>query len=185
MKLIIISGAEATGKSEIGKHVARGLNCIYYAKDVVKEHLFDTESISTWKYSWYERKAKEEYFNGLAGYLENDKDLVLESNFIGNDKKHLEKLLNGKTMTIVEVHCYARGLTSFKRFVMRNESKMRHPGHHDRRWYLPVLWNAIMSDLKIHDAHAPMQLSNKIMYVDTTQFEAVDKDEIVRFVSAS
>ncbi len=185
MNLVIVSGAEATGKSVIGKYIAHELGYTYYAKDVIKEHLFDTENTSTWKYGWYERLAKDKFFSGLALYLGDDKDLVLESNFIGNDKQHLQKLLQGKKVNIVEVHCSTRGFKSFRRFVSRNEAKIHHPGHHDRRWYLPLFWNTLMCNLKIHDLHAPVKLSSQIMYVDTTSFEDIDMVVIVKFASAT
>jgi predicted kinase len=185
MNLIIVSGAEATGKSAIGKYIARELGYTYYAKDVIKEHLFDTESTSTWKYGWYERLAKSEFFSGLAAFIDQDQNLVLESNFIGNDKKYLQKLLHGKTVNIFEVHCFTQGFTSLKRFVRRNETKIRHPGHHDRRWYISVFWNTLMSNLKIHDSHAPVRLSSQVMYVNTTDFEGINMDTIVEFVSVS
>ena len=183
MNLVIVSGAEATGKSAVGKYIAQKLSYTYYAKDVIKEHLFDTESTTTWKYGWYEKLAKTKFFSGLAVYIEEDQDLVLESNFIGDDKKHLQKLLHGKTVNIVEVHCFTQGFVSFRRFVSRNESRKCHPGHHDRRWYVLVFWNTLISNLKIHDLHAPVKLSSKTMYVDTTSFEVIDMDKIVKFAS--
>ena len=43
MHLIIISGPEATGKSYIGKELAKRLSYKYLSKDIIRESLFDTE----------------------------------------------------------------------------------------------------------------------------------------------
>jgi predicted kinase len=184
MNIVVISGAEATGKSTIGRNISEKLAYTYHAKDVIKERMFDTEKVSTWKYSWYEKHAKEQFFNEIETYVRKNSNLVIESNFIGEDKERLLHILSTKDVTIREIHCYTRGLVSFKRFVHRNETKKRHPGHHDRRWYLPVLTNAILSSLKIHDAHRPVSLSDKLLDVDTTDYRNIEYEKILDFVTA-
>lgn len=185
MKLIIISGAEATGKSAIGKYIADKLRYAYHAKDIIKERMFDTENVSTWRYGWYEKRAKDAFFDEIKIYVDKGESLVLESNFIGEDKKRLLEILSSKAIDISEIHCYTKGIVSFRRFVRRNETKARHPGHHDRRWYIPVLINAIFSNLKIYDAHAPVKLSNKILCVDTTDFSSINNEEIIKSIEST
>jgi predicted kinase len=181
MKLVIVSGAEATGKTYFGKFIADKLGFVYLAKDVIKERLFNTESVSTWNYGWYEQKAKDTFFAEIKKQVEAGNSIVVESNFIGNDKGRLLEILSGKSIDISEVHCFTRGFVSFKRFVYRNETKSRHPGHHDRRWYIPVFTDIILSNLKIHDAHAAVKISDKVMFLDTTDFQDIDPNNVLSF----
>lgn len=138
MNLTIVSGPEATGKTAVGKEVARILGYKYQSKDMIKEALFDSEPHNTWDYSWYENKAKDAFFDSIGQLISKKKSAVIESNFTSHDKMRLDTLINSDIL-ISEIYCRAQGMTSFKRFIKRNESGARHKGHHDRRWYGQVL----------------------------------------------
>lgn len=71
MQLVIISGAEATCKSTIGKHVAQETGFKYLSKDVIKEALFDSVQHTTWDYRWYESRAKAAFFKELQALVAN------------------------------------------------------------------------------------------------------------------
>ena len=60
MKLIIISGPEATGKTNIGHHLSKELSIPYLGKDDIKEAMFDKKPRNTWHFVWYEKQAKAE-----------------------------------------------------------------------------------------------------------------------------
>jgi len=183
MKLIVISGAEATCKSAVGKELAKQLNCTYISKDSIKEALFDEMLISTWNFKLYEQKAKDLFFQDIQNFILNKKDVIIESNFIGVDKVKLEKLLN-QTVEVTEVHCYTKGYVSFKRFVIRNETGKRHRGHHDRRWYLKVLFQTTMHVASINiGAHRAVGISKRIINLDTTHFPNVNYVGPIQFIN--
>lgn len=130
------------------------------------------------------QKQKNYFFSDIQHFIQNGNDFVIESNFIGKDKDRLSKVLPADA-EVVEVHCYARGLSSFIRAVKRNETKERHPGHHDRRWYPKILFQSSMHSIGINiGAHNSVALSHKIKNVDTTDLEAIDFDQILGFVSS-
>lgn len=181
MRLIIVSGPEATGKTEVGKEVARRLDCKYKSKDMIKEKLFNTENHNTWDYGWYEKKAKKDFFKDISSLVKNDSDAVIESNFIGKDKTQLSNSLNTEVM-LTELYCETKGLTSFKRFIHRNESGKRHKGHHDRRWYFKVLAEDLLRYLRIRWPHKPSGLTKKLLIIDTTDFQKVNYEEITAFI---
>jgi len=182
MKLIIISGAEATGKSTIGRELAKSLGIVYQSKDIVKEALFDIHEQSTWNFQWYERRAKKAFFQDIQQLIETGTSAVIESNFLGDDKIELGDIIKGD-IDLSEIHCYTNGLSSFKRVVKRNESKERHPGHHDRRWYPKILVQAILHNLGIDiAAHKPVQLSDKVLSVNTTDISKVNYAELIEFI---
>lgn len=182
MQVIIVSGPEATGKTSIAKSLAASLGYKYITKDSIKERLFDTSrKHSTWNYAWYENKAKKQFFSEVHELIKGRNDVVIESNFIGKDKKRLSSLLT-KDVFLVEIYCTAKGMTTFKRFVSRNESGNRHSGHHDRRWYGKVLLEDLLQYVNIRWPSRPSYLTNKLLIVDTTDFSKVDIEKIIKFV---
>ena|SRR5579862_3998341 len=181
-KLIIISGAEATGKSHIRDELAKRLGIEYLSKDVIKEKMFDEGTVSTWRFSWYEDRANDELLRQTAVYLSENQSLIVEANFKAGYEARLRELLRPDTETY-EIFCRSRGFASFRRFVKRNETGSRHPGHHDRRWYLPVLVYSICGILKINWPYKPMNLSQKILRLDTTDLSKIDYAAITQFIS--
>ncbi len=182
MNLIIVSGPEATGKTAIGRALAKLLSYQYLSKDMIKEALFDSEQHSTWDYSWYEERAKTIFFGKIADFIAHNESVVIESNFVGADKEHLVACLNDKVL-VTEIYCRTTGLTSFMRFVRRNENGTRHKGHHDRRWYLQVLLQGMFGFFHIQWLHKPTGISEKLLIVDSTDFSKVDYDKIISFIN--
>lgn len=181
MNLVLISGAEATCKSDIGKHLAREIDYTYQSKDCIKEDMYDKAERSTWNYGWYEAKAKQAFFSDIEKLINSNTNAIIESNFIGNDKKQLEQLI-GNNISLKEIHCYADGLTSFKRAVRRNESGRRHPGHHDRRWYPKILFQSLLHAAGINiGAHKEVGIQDDVLFLNTTHYPDIDFDSIVEF----
>lgn len=184
MQLVIVSGPEATGKTHIGRSVAGQLGCQYVSKDMIKESLFDTGTRSTWDSGWYEHEAKEIFFDTIKDFIDRDESIVIESNFIGADRDRLIKLLNPK-VEVSEIYCTARGLTSFRRFVRRNESNHRHKGHHDRRWYVKVFMQDMLRYVHVSYPYKPVRITQKLLTVDSTNIASIDKTAISKFIETS
>ncbi len=72
MKIIIISGPEATGKSAIGRELSKLLSFQYVSKDMIKESLFDSVPNNTWDYKWFENKAKDIFFETLQDFIKQN-----------------------------------------------------------------------------------------------------------------
>ena len=181
MHLVIISGPEATGKSEIGRKISEQLGYKYESKDRIKEALFDKRPRTTWDYSWYENEAKQQFFHKINGLISNNINAVIESNFIGTDKIKLEKCLSSEVL-LTEIYCTASGMTSLRRFIGRNEGGRRHKGHHDRRWYIKVFAQDCLRYIGIQWPYKPLGLTDKFLKVDSTDFTKVNFDEISKFV---
>lgn len=181
MQLVIISGPEATGKSAIGLKLAEQTGYRYESKDEIKEALFDKAPRSTWNYSWYENKSKQQLFNRLVQLIADGTNTIVESNFMGNDKAKLKECLT-HDVQVAEIYCTARGMTSFRRFVSRNESGRRHKGHHDRRWYAPVFFGCCLRSFGIQWPYGPVGLTQKLLKLDSTEFSKLDLQAITQFV---
>jgi predicted kinase len=184
MYLVIVSGPEATGKTTVGKTVAHLLGYQYHSKDMVKEKLFDTEVQNTWHYAWYENKAKDQFFTTIEQLIAQGTSAVIESNFIGADRQRLADCLNSDTI-VTELYCTTKGMTSFKRFVRRNESGVRHKGHHDRRWYIRILCQNLLRYVHITGSHKPLGFTKQLLVVDSTDFFAIDYQKIVEFITTA
>jgi predicted kinase len=180
MNLVIVSGPEATGKTAIGQAVARLLGYRHQTKDTIKEALFDVRPRSTWHHAWYEEQAKSEFFSEIERFIDRKQSVVIESNFIAEDRQRLADCLNAGVV-ITEIYCTARGLTSFKRFVKRNETGNRHSGHHDRRLYGLVFFQNLFRYFT-RWPYKPLGLTKKLLVVDTTDFSRVDYKKIADFV---
>jgi predicted kinase len=182
MLLIFISGPSATGKTAIGKHLADILGYEFHSKDFIKEQMFDKSGHTTWDYGWYERRAKRRFFQEVKEAIESNRSIIVESNFIGADKRRLARLLN-KDVKISEIYCTTTGLTNFRRFVKRNEAGVRHPGHHDRRWYISTLFQTSLATIGIIWPYKPLGFTDKLMVIDSTVFSGVDYDKIIKFIN--
>lgn len=182
MNLVIVSGPEATGKTAVGNKIASLKGYQYLGKDLIKEGLFDSESHNTWDFSWYENKSKDEFFDILGDCISKNKSIVIESNFLSSDKEQLSERINNKVV-ISEIFCTTKGLTSFKRFVKRNETGLRHKGHHDRRWYIKVFAQDLFRLFHIIWPYKPTGLTNRLLVVDSTEFSKIDYDKIIEFIN--
>jgi predicted kinase len=183
MNLIIVSGQEATGKSSIGKEIAKSLGYEYLSKDIIKEALFDSARHSTLDYRWYETRAKQEFFREIDQFIKNDANVVIEANFVGADKARLQEYLHFG-VNVREVYCYANGMKTFKRFVARNESGQRHKGHHDRRWYPKIMIEDFLQYVGVRWPSKPVGLGSVLVEVDTTDLTKTDIQEVVKSLSS-
>jgi predicted kinase len=179
-KLIIISGGEATGKSHIRDELAKRLKIKYLSKDIIKEKMFDEGPVSTWRFSWYENCAKDELFRQIKDCLGSGQPFIIEANFKRPDQKRFKKLLEPTTETY-EFFCYAKNFEAFRRFVRRNESGRRHPGHHDRRWYLVIFLYSLSRFFGSDWPYKP--LSENVLRIDTTDAADIDYDKLIRFIT--
>ena len=178
MNLIIVSGSEATCKTFIGQTIAKSIGYEYLGKDTIKEAMFDQATHSAWDYRWYEARAKQEFFHRIEQLVINNTDVVIESNFIGEDKVKLQACLH-PGVNVREVYCYSKGMTTLKRFVARNENGQRHKGHHDRRWYTKILLEDLLLYVGVRWPSKPSGLGSTLIEVNTTDLTKVSIQEII------
>ncbi len=183
MKLVIISGMAATGKTTIGQQLSQRLGWAFCSKDLIKEAMFDERPRSTWHVSWYEKQAKRLLFEKVSDYASNNKPLIIETNFVPADGGWLRKGLASKNVKIIEIYCRTHGFTHFKRFVRRNAHGDRHKGHHDRLLaYIPVFLQACLNCIGIQWPNVPLHLSHRLKELDTTDMARVDYESLEKFI---
>jgi predicted kinase len=171
MKIVIVSGAPASGKTTVGKKIAHDLGYEFYGKDTIKEALFDSHPKVIRGYLWYEKRAKAVLINDVQSSFSKGRSVVIESDFNKGDKRWLEPLCKGHQ--VAEVRCTTKGLTRLKRYISRNENGARHKGHHDRRWYPSMFIQALGTYIGLEWPYYPMGLS-AVIKVDTSDFSKID-----------
>jgi predicted kinase len=131
--VIVISGLPCTGKTTLGKRIARECSVPFFSKDGFKERLFDELGWSD--RAWSKKLGLASYkllFYALEAQLEVGQSCVVEANFypefhsqILNDfKQHYQA-------EFFQIHCHAQPQILLERFRARWESGTRHPGHAD------------------------------------------------------
>jgi predicted kinase len=181
MRLIIVSGATATGKTTLAKIIADNLGYTLYTKDAIKEEIYDSQK-ENHGYFWYERKAKDAFFSSIQRDISIGKSIVIENNFMRSDKRRLKSLLN-KNVQVIEIYCKARGFTRLKRFINRGEITQRHKAHSDRKWYPTVFIGSLLNYIGIQWPYGPVGISNKILNLDTTDVSKINIKKITKFLN--
>jgi predicted kinase len=174
--LLVITGAPASGKTTIGKRLAADLGVPFLSKDLFKEILF--QQLGWSDREWSQRlglASMHLLFTTAEELLKVGQSVALESNFYPRwDTEPLRDLQSRYGCRVVQVMCSAPGEVLWQRFVDRNVSGERHPGHVDL---------TRMDELRPIIAEAPwptLELDGPLLTVDTSDFEKMDYEGLLR-----
>jgi predicted kinase len=170
--LIIISGRPATGKTSIGKNLAKEFCLPIICKDDLKENLYDSMGIGDRDWSRKLGQASMELLYFLAeALLSARKSVILESPFepkFANPK--FTKLKKKYDFNVIQIQCHCQVEERNKRFKERWESGKRHCGHLDN---VNLDYMNLISELC-----QPIKIDGKIFKIDTTDFKKVNYEKI-------
>jgi len=132
-RLLLLTGAPATGKTQLGAALAARLGACLCGKDEIKELLFDVLGTGGADYS---RRLSDASFALLFALLPRlllpARLLIIEGNFRrGEHEAPLARLLNADGACIGQVWCRASPATRAARLAARATDPGRHPGHRD------------------------------------------------------
>ena len=168
--LIIVTGLPCTGKTTLGRHIARELGLPFIHKDGIKETLFN--SLGWRDRAWSRQLGGATYhllYYLLEVLMQAGTSLVIESNFDPQrDSTTLAGLVKRHDYTASQVLCKTEGARLLERFRARSDSNDRHPGHVDAFNY------AEMEPQLLKGRLAPLPLPGLLVEVDTTDFDMVD-----------
>lgn len=181
MKLIIISGAPATGKTTIAKQLSHAFGYSIHSKDSIKEAIYESEQGARHGFLWYEERSKKKLFHEIEKSVSRDETIIIESNFIKADRPRLQSLIKGDVRTI-EVYCFTRGFTRLIRFMKRSEDGARHKVYGDRKWYLTTFIESLLNYVGSSWPYSSTGITDKLLGVDTADFSKVNFKQITEFV---
>ena len=176
MKLIIIRGSGASGKTALARRLAKDMRMQVFYKDAYKEKQFDLldQSPTLKELLYYEKDSWVHTLNAVKESIARNTDLIIEGNLMAPQKRALSRLFN-------ELYCHVKGLTGFKRYVKRNESGERHKGHRDRIYYPVVLVESLSSYIG-YKPYKPFKLSPHFKHINMNDFTKIDYEEIEKFI---
>jgi len=179
--VIIVTGAPATGKTTLGRHIAQDLRWPFIYKDGIKETLFDTLGWSDRE--WSKRlgcAAMVLLFHFVTAQLKAGRSLVVEANFDpAFDTARFLDLRQRYPFEPLQIVCETAGEVLRQRYQARAESGRRHPGHVDH--VLAAEFN--FDDLRLK--HAALDIGGRVVRVDTTDFGAIDYAELLQSIRAA
>lgn len=179
--VVLVNGISATGKTTIARGLADRLGVPLFAKDAVKERLFDT--VGYQDRAWAHRLSGATH--AVLNYVMEEelcagRGFLVEANF--NPQYDVEKFDSWRSrfgIRIVQVLCFARGEVVYERFRRRIESGERHPGHCDAGSV--EAWR----DYLMAGKCPPLAVEGRVIEVDTTDFASVDLDGLAAEIRRS
>lgn len=184
MILVIVGGRTSTGKSTLARRLGSDLHLTVCHKDTYKEMVYypsltGKTSFKEWLRS--EKLSWQEVYRVICEAQRSDSNVLVEGDFTGSQQRKIQHMLVPQTR-VVEIYCYARGFTTYCRFMGRSKSGERHPGHRDERWYW-IAWLGALAAYVGWRWCKPLWFGEALLKVDTTDFQAVDYGAIREFVS--
>ncbi|MCB0174272.1 MAG: AAA family ATPase [Anaerolineae bacterium] len=169
-KLIVVTGAPATGKTVLARYLAQTLELPLISKDEIKEQLLDEcEPFDPDRSKTIGEISFNRLFQLIEGELRAKRSLVAEANFkwtLGHHNR-FQKLQQQVECCTIQIHCRAASATILDRFQKRVTSGQRHPGHNDQ-------FNMEALAQNLYDNIYDIDIGGQRVTIDTTDFSLVD-----------
>lgn len=130
MKLIILTGMPASGKSTIAKKLSIAFDMPVLEKDALKEELFDTIG-----FSCYAEKRKMDIaanavlLRCVESLLSSENSLIIDNNFDTDSTKRLVEIIKKYQCSCITIFLGGDTEAFYKRYVERDNLHKRHLGH--------------------------------------------------------
>ncbi|MBI4437352.1 ATP-binding protein [Candidatus Uhrbacteria bacterium] len=178
-KLVIIGGAPATGKSVLADLLVQQTGFRRVSKDLLKEHLFDVIEYRDRQWSREIGVLAFPLFMGIVEmYLRRGESVIVDNPFIhAADMEWFHRFEKDYGAEFIQVHLTADPAILRERFIERAHTH-RHPGHNDAL-------EDVLEEFEtkwFNKSFIPLPLSGKTKIVDTTDFDSVNHDAIVKFI---
>lgn len=179
--LAMVSGMPATGKTTLGRRLAADLGVPFFAKDELKETLFDTLGVGDRAWSRRLGAASMSLLRGIAeATVSAGHSAVIEANFtLAYDAPFYQELMARAGVRVAQVWLTASPDTIIERFERRAASPQRHPGHVE----LANMDEFRRALARVDDA--PLPLAGPIQRVETNDFATLDYPALLEWLRAA
>ena len=138
MKLIILAGMPATGKSTIARMLQKEFGFPILEKDGIKEELFDTIGFECYA----EKRQLDVAANAvllriMEDMMKADSSVIVDNNFDPASAERLNGLLTKYAPSYVTVFLNGDTQVLYERYVERDSKHLRHLGHGMQTHYPP------------------------------------------------
>ncbi len=179
MKLIIVGGSLATGKSTISTSISEKTGIARVSLDEIKEALFD--SVGYRDREWSKemgRVAFPAFRDCIELHLRRGDSVIADATFLWvSDADWIHEFSKKYGAEIIQVWLTADPQVARSRMIVRSQTT-RHPGHNDSL-------ESVMDEFDerfFNKTFVPLPLRARTLVVDTTEIGTVDHDGIVAFV---
>lgn len=191
MYCILVTGIPASGKSTMARFLAERLSLPMFSKDHIKEILYDELGFRS-----REEKVKlgiasmQIMYDAAEQMMKCKQPFILENNFENISKEGLFALLERYSYQALTVQLTGDYRKIYERFMERNQSEDRHRGHVVNDGYpelaagqkvAPILFEHFVGGIRSRGMDC-FSGNGPELVVDTTDFQKVDHEAIVRWI---
>lgn len=179
MKLVLVGGSLATGKTTVSRTLADATGFARVSMDEIKEVFFDLFGYRDRAWSKEIGRIAFPVFQQMIElHLMRGESVVADATFLWLEDAHwIHALAEKYGAELVQIWLTADPRVTRERFVRRATSGERHPGHND------ALEEVIaeFDERFFNKTFLPIPLRARQLIVDTTDIDAIDHKEILRF----
>ena len=177
---IVITGPPGAGKTTLARKLSKDLKFPLISKDTIKETLFDTLG---WKDREWSKQLGLASVNILYSLLEENLEAkiptLIETAFMPEfENERIGKLKKNYDMKTIQVYCWVDFTILWNRFLHRNSSGERHPGHVDHEAATEVNENIM------YERYGVLDIGDYMLKVDLSDFDTVSYPTLLKEVES-
>lgn len=198
--IVILQGGPATGKTTLGKKIAKEFQFPYFSKDNIKELMFDFIGLPTTPALFNENTSQSTSYNEHEGklsgmkmdeasiailfqlieaHIQVKKSCIIDGTFDEIHSDTFKKLKSKYFFFPIQIYCYADLDALSQRYKERAKTRERHPGHFDN-----LLLQSFLEDPSRYYL-GPLDIEGAMFSINTTNHSSKDYEKLIVSISKS